>query len=373
MPEPVTETLQLKPVRSRKRLRRSLVATALIAIAALLLCTVGWPWINNLAVGYAESRLDSQLADSARQLPEIVDHEALMRQEVHGSNGWDQVMAGRSHWAAVLESRKSGDSSYEPVWINKLGQAGLESKEGWEWLLKSEEQSEYFGRRHFPQALRLTDWAAKSAAAAASCDSIVRVKKDWSGEYGYPFPSWSDYVGILILRVRMLQEADEFTQADSELVVLMRILSKHTERFSKQVATSALGLRNAVLGDCVVPMLEQGLVSVDARKEILALRWRTVGNDPKLWINNASFTYAWITEIKEEGFAQYWGHNDDDPPKFPEIKLHAIPALTELMKVCTENAIASREGTLDLRDADWVAAYKSRFEYGYHPIHGVVG
>jgi hypothetical protein len=355
-----------------RRLKRIAFALTPFAIGAILLCTVGWPWVNDVAYSYAEHRLESQIAHSLSQLPEITDHAALMRQEVEGTNGWSHLIEGRRRWHAQVQKHSVNDYTTEPEWVYDAARSGDESEEVWQRIIEGDD-GYFISPGNFEHLLQLSDHAAAATVDALACDSIVRVNADWGGEFGYPFPSTSDYVNLLALRVRILAHLQRQGQCESEVVALLRLLSRVTDRYSKDMATVWIGLRNSVLEQIVLPLLKSGALSTDCRRQVLKCRWHTPGNDPKLWLNNAAITLAWIREMQAVGFAQYWGEEDDEAPTFPRFALHSVPGFTQLLEVCTRNAIDAQEGELDLRNPDWVAGYDARFDIGYHPIHGVVG
>ena len=307
---------------------------------------------------------------SAQLLPEITDHRALMVQDVTGSNGWEHVLRGRKLWFQTREQHRVGEFDYDLPWITSISDAI--STRRWDDYLDDEEEEPLFAPRHFAAALELTAATAATAKDAAACDCMVRVEPEWV-DGDEEFVHLNEYFAVLATRVLMLHHLQRRSARDGELLVLLRLMSIYNDRFSKGAFYACLGTRNECLYGCVIPLLEGGRLPPQLIAAILKVRWRTPGTDPKLWLNNAAWTYHSVTEI---GNDEHWvtaREQDRTPPVFPELRLYDYPGYRQVMEVCTQNALDARNGVLDLRNPDWVRAYQERFEGWFNPINSVVG
>lgn len=363
--------MQPKPRNLRRWLKRAAVAFAFLAVVAVLLCTVGWSWVNVQARSYFRWRMKAQTEASAERLPEITDHSALIQQDISGTNGWEHLRRGCELWFDILKQHETGKSHrHDPDWITSLD-AAVKNGE-WENYLDEEEEDRLLSPRHFPAALNLTEELAVAARAAAASDCIVRLEPEfWI--HGRQRVYIGDFFGVLATRVMMLDHLSESSRRDGELLVLVRVLSKYHDRFSKQEFHVCLTIRNEFMQHCLTPLLERGRLGPSMVVAVRDARWTTPGKDPKLWLNNAAWTYCWLTAMYEDERLTGFVDLEDAAPVFPRLRLYGYPGYAQVMEVCTQNAIDARDGVLDLRNPEWVRAYHDRFRWGYNPINGVVG
>lgn len=362
--------MQPRPRWLRRWLKRAAVALAVLGVVALLLCTVGWPWVNVQARSYFRWRMKAQTEASAERLPEITDHSALIQQDIHGTNGWEHLRRGCELWFDILKQHETGQSyHHDPDWITSLD-AAVKNGE-WESYLDEEEEHR-FSPKHFPDALLLTEALAATTGAAADCDCIVRLEPEWRVD-DRPRAYIGDFFGVLATRVMMLDYLNQSSQRDRELMVLIRVLSKYYDRFSKREFSTCLTIRNEFMQHRLIPLLERTRLGPSMVAVVREARWTTPGKDPKLWLNNAAWTYYRLTAMYEDEQLTGFTNLEDGDPVFPRLRLYGYPGYTQMMGVCTQNAIDARAGVLDLRNPEWVRAYHDRFSWGYNPINGVVG
>lgn len=358
-----------KPVvsRLRKWSGRFALLGLLLVLAAVAWVVGGREIVGRMVLNWARGRLERQLQESREQLPEIADYEALLRKEVKGTNGWEHIEAG-CRATDEIELRHQGDKEklFSTTWCGGFADAWNSAR--------ASSNSGGLGRirpERFAHVLAETAVLTEHAKKAAGCDTILGISnlaRKKAESHSSPDAGTADFVGVLITRVRLLVLSNKAEAANEELVVLVRLAAKLCVRSSKYGAISYLGIRNDVLEQGVLPLLKAKQCTKPTRELLLNTRWRTLGNDSKLWLNNAAGVYDYV---------QYGLSHDPDKFFWLDAESPFRSSLTLLsyadwMNVATKNAQAAKRGELDLRDKNWVKYYNAQYESEFALVNGVV-
>lgn len=340
----------------------------LLVLAAVAWVVGGREIVGRMVLNWARGRLERQLQESREQLPEIADYEALLRKEVKGTNGWEHIEAGCRATKVIDQRHEKDDRTVFSIYSS----GGF--TDAWN-TSTYDSNPDGIGCIRPPQfalVLSETEALAGHAERASSCDCLVDTQT-WSGRLAnmQRFANQTrvhQFVGALITRVRLLAATAHGPRANDELRVLVTLVSKLNARASKQDTTYVLGIRNDVLEHAILPLLKATQVDKQTRETILELRWRTVGKDPQLWLNNAAFAHDFLHFGLTHEIEMYFGSEYDQP--FDAARF--ILANADWMDVATKNAQAAKRGELDLRDKNWVEHYNAQYESPFALVNGAV-
>lgn len=344
----------------------------LLVLAAVAWVVGGREIVGRMVLNWARGRLERQLQESREQLPEIADYEALLRKEVKGTNGWEHIEAGCRATREIEIGRKN-DSEIE---LSKTSLTDLADA----WRAQARGQAPEILRTIQPSQIALvlseTEMLCLHAERASRCDCIVdtftfssfrtEMKQGRNKYVHLVLPH--HFIGVLITRVRLLALTGNTVRANQEVKVLVTLASKLGVQNSKQAARDNIGTRNDVLELGVLPLLRTGVLDSPTKEELLALRWRTPGKDPKLWLNNAGFAYDMLHYGLTHDIEDFLWTDEDSP--FLEARF--VLAFADWMNVATKNAQAAKRGELDLRDKNWVEHYNAQHESPFALVNGAV-
>lgn len=365
----MAEAAPVKPRKWRRRLKRAAIGLGVLAVLAVLTCTVGWPWVNEGARAYAHHRLGNELDRAVETLPEISDYEALRAQDVRGKNGIEEIERGQAALFKLLERKDAEeDVAYDRNWGGGVVDASLSR----DYELLTAPEIGRIPRDRFRDVLRDTEFLAANARLVAKYDCIVDIQRRAMRS---THARLDEYFGALTTRVLLLAALGEVANASAELSTLVLTASILDTRGSKDGAVWLIRVRNDVIENALLPLARSGFFD-DELFALRPLRWQTPGNDPKLWLNNAAAIYQYLREAHSESphveFYSARGEEAENRP-FPYINLNYLDGHEQLMAVVVRNALDARAGVLDLRNPEWVEAYQFEFSSEWNPINGVVG
>jgi hypothetical protein len=151
-------------------------------------------------------------------------------------------------------------------------------------------------------------------------------------------------------------ETEQNFQARQEMFALLRVCSRMSDDRTRALAEDWSLYRNRVLQNIVLPAMARGWLERGDLDKILALRWKTEGNDKAVWLNNLALVVASYQWSLDHNLTDLLPHAPDGQ-KFLELSAHDLHAYAFHVRTAREHVDEAEKNELNLRDDKYVKQY----------------
>lgn len=284
----------------------------------------------------ALKELREEIRISRAQYPQINQIEALNAGRIKTSNGFADIEAGARE-AQDLE-RDHGIATLGDYFTKREGRA-------------------HDDQRTPPSLLLATDTLTERLTNATTRECIVPVVR--AGENGVASaetPGQSLFFSVCAGRVLVMFESEQNLQARQEMFALLRVCSRMSDDRTRALAEDWSLYRNRVLQNIVLPAMARGWLERGDLDKILALRWKTEGNDKAVWLNNLALVVANYQWSLDHNLTDLLPHAPDGQ-KFLELSAHDLHAYAFHVRTAREHVDEAEHNELNLRDDKYVKQY----------------
>ncbi len=297
-----------------------------------------WDYTNKVPQSADEAlkELREEIRISRVQYPQINQIEALNAGRIKTSNGFTEIESAASR--ALALNKDAGLQPLAEYFTSREGRARAE--------------------RELPEAgVFAADPLAEYLLDAASRECVVPVVR--AGENGVAHaetPGQALFFNACAGRVLVMFESEQNLQARQEMFALLRVCSRMSDDRTRALAEDWSLYRNRVLRNIVLPAMARGWLERGDLEKILALRWKTEGNDRAVWLNNLALVVANYQWSLDHNLTDLLPHAPDGQ-KFLALSAHDLHAYAFHVRTAREHVDEAEKNELDLRDDKYVKQY----------------